>query len=264
MSITLIEYDNTPYIEFRVWITLSNGIRGKQINIDDIETNYIITPDCKVYNIKTEYLLKAFISNRGYYSINIQLGSRGNYKTRRLHRLYAMAYISNPENKAVINHIDGNKLNLDPSNLEWASYSENNIHAYITGLKMPTKHEPETCNLTTHTRYEVELVCDLLQSGLSPKKISKEYNLGYDFIQKIRRGITWTEISSKYEFPDIQRYSSIFSPDEMMRMNYYFSLGYSVRQVIDSMGYEYNEHIRGNVKYQKQRYLKSNTSCGPG
>ena len=34
MSIELVEYDNTPFIEYRIWIMLSNGICGKQIIID--------------------------------------------------------------------------------------------------------------------------------------------------------------------------------------------------------------------------------------
>ena len=254
MSVELVEYDNTPFIVYRIWVMLSNGICGKQIIIDDIVTNYIITPNCDIYNIKTEYLLKPFINKDGYYSINIQLGNRGNYKTRRLHRLFALAYIPNPENKPVINHIDGNKINLDPSNLEWTTYSENNLHAFATGLKLPTKQDPETCNLTTHTVDEVRFVCDLLQRGVSPKRISKDYKFGYDFVQKIRRGITWTNISKDYDFPDIKRYSEVFTPDEMKKMNHYFSLGYSVREVIEAMNFEFNEHIRGNVKHQKKRY----------
>lgn len=37
-----------------------------------------------------------------------------------------------------MNHEDGNKLNNDLNNLEWATYSENNFHAYDKGLKSVT------------------------------------------------------------------------------------------------------------------------------
>lgn len=46
-----------------------------------------------------------------------------------IHRIVASTFIPNPENKRTVNHIDGDKTNNAVSNLEWASYSENNIHA---------------------------------------------------------------------------------------------------------------------------------------
>lgn len=255
MPIELTTIDPTEFIIFKTWIMLTNGIIGKQIIVENINTNYIITPDAMVFNITTEYQLKPFISNTGYYSINIQLGKYGYYKTRRLHQLLGLAYIPNPENKPVINHIDANKLNLLLSNLEWATIAENNAHARRLGLV--TSPKPlcgENSNLTTHTADEVRFICEKLQAGYSPKKLSREYNFGYDFIQKIRRGIAWRDISKDYDFPNIRRYSEIFTPFEMKQMDEYFAKGYKVREVIDLMGYEYNEHIRGNVKHQKERF----------
>lgn len=55
----------------------------------------------------------------------------------RLHRLIAQAFIPNPENKRCVNHKDGNKLNNHIDNLEWMTSSENNQHAYDTGLRRP-------------------------------------------------------------------------------------------------------------------------------
>lgn len=46
-------------------------------------------------------------------------------KNYKLHRLIAIHYIPNPENKPFINHIDGNKLNNNISNLEWCTPIEN-------------------------------------------------------------------------------------------------------------------------------------------
>ena len=51
-----------------------------------------------------------------------------------IHRLVAMVFIPNPEGKRIVNHIDGITTNAKLSNLEWATDSENVIHAYRTDL----------------------------------------------------------------------------------------------------------------------------------
>lgn len=70
-----------------------------------------------------------------YYS----LCKKGNRKKMKAHRLVAIAFIDNPENKKEVNHIDGNKQNNHVSNLQWCTQSENTLHAYKTGLMKPKK-----------------------------------------------------------------------------------------------------------------------------
>lgn len=47
-------------------------------------------------------------------------------------------FVEKKPNCNVVNHIDGNKLNNDYRNLEWVTSSENNAHAFRSGLKKPT------------------------------------------------------------------------------------------------------------------------------
>lgn len=63
-------------------------------------------------------------------------------KRYQAHRLVAITFIPNPDNKLCINHIDGNKSNNNVLNLEWCTYSENTIHAIKTGLYDTSKHHP--------------------------------------------------------------------------------------------------------------------------
>ena len=67
--------------------------------------------------------------------LTVNLYDHGKRKTVDVHRLVAMAFIENVENKKCVNHIDGNKTNNYVKNLEWCTYSENLIHAYKTGLR---------------------------------------------------------------------------------------------------------------------------------
>jgi hypothetical protein len=59
-----------------------------------------------------------------------------------LHTALARAFIKVPEkylslaaDEVIINHIDGDKHNHHLDNLEWCTYSDNSLHAYVTGLR---------------------------------------------------------------------------------------------------------------------------------
>lgn len=106
----------------------------KEIILNNISTNYFITTDGKCFNNFTKKYLKGQIGKNGYLSYNLTLPN-GKKKRVYAHRLVALTYIDNPKNKKEVNHIDGNKLNNNIDNLEWASAQENQAHAIALELR---------------------------------------------------------------------------------------------------------------------------------
>lgn len=72
--------------------------------------------------------------NSIYSDERVELWKNGQHKTYLVHRLVASAFVPNPLNKPCVNHKDGNPLNNRPTNLEWCTYSENQIHAFKNRL----------------------------------------------------------------------------------------------------------------------------------
>lgn len=88
--------------------------------------SYLINSKGNVYSTRTaEFLIPSEFHKYLYVNCN------GRYIL--LHRLVAKTFISNPEKLPEVNHIDGNKLNVDASNLEWCTRAFNMKHAYQHG-----------------------------------------------------------------------------------------------------------------------------------
>lgn len=89
-------------------------------------TRTITRSDGKVY-VKQGKQLKSFVTNRGYEYVMLNDRNRKQH-LKTVHRLVAQAFVDNPDNLAVVNHKDENKLNNAASNLEWCTHAYNNVY----------------------------------------------------------------------------------------------------------------------------------------
>lgn len=101
-----------------------------------------IVPDSKTgtKRIKGRTMKRAENKNKsrdgdGYYVVNLR--KLHTSRVVQVHKLVAEAFLPNDFNLPTINHKDGDKHNNSVSNLEWATYSGNNLHALSHGLRHP-------------------------------------------------------------------------------------------------------------------------------
>lgn len=95
-------------------------------------SKYIVSDTGVVKNETTGHIFKNRLLSNGYYHVSLRDDS-GVPKHCIVHRLVAKAFIPNPENKAQVNHKNGNKLDNRVENLEWMTEKENTRH-YLTVL----------------------------------------------------------------------------------------------------------------------------------
>jgi hypothetical protein len=159
------KYNETnTYIDNEIWNEIPFQIIGKY--------NYFVSNLGRFKNNKNE-IKTNYIPSTGYIRIRIS------NKKYLLHRLVALTFLENPENKEFVNHKDGNKINNLLDNLEWATCLENNLHKISNGLSNCTKKI---------IQYDIDMT--KLNEFKSIVECSKRVNISKNTIGNICRGKT--------------------------------------------------------------------------
>lgn len=105
-----------------------------------------------------------------------------------VNRVIALAFLPNPLGLPQVNHLDGNKQNNAVSNLEWASASMNEKHAFATGLKSSRGSANANAKLNS------QVVQAIRDSQESSSILAARYNVKEKTIKDVRERKTWSHI----------------------------------------------------------------------
>ena len=165
-------------------------------DVEGYEGLYKISNKGRVKSLRWngERILKATKNNYMCLTLTID----GKQKHHNVHVLVERAFIPNPENKSCVNHIDGNKQNNCVENLEWATYSENILHAYRTGLKDPMQNSKkgEKNGAAKFTDEQARFIREIYihrDRNFGSTALAKKFGVSRNTIEKIVNGVTYTE-----------------------------------------------------------------------
>lgn len=134
-------------------------------------------------------LLKQAYDGCGY--PRVRLYNNGN-KAYSIHRLVAMAFIPNHQNKQEVNHKDGNKQNNIVENLEWCTHAENIRHSFNVNLR---NHKGENNTASKATEKQVLKIREMYQNGdYKQSQLANIYGFSTSIISRIISRKTWKHV----------------------------------------------------------------------
>lgn len=145
--------------------------------------HYYVSSKGRIYNSKTKNILKCSPQKSGYPYVG--LSNKENKKITTAHRLVALAFIENPENKKTVNHKNGVKEDNSVDNLEWMTDAENLAHARETGLFVQRENylQEENKWVLEH----LDEIRKMFLEGYTPPAIAHEIGTTYNIIRNIKK-----------------------------------------------------------------------------
>ena len=175
--------------------------------IEGFDGRYLIDRDGNIlsmYRYTNQYkvmfdepkLLHPMVNSKGYKWVALYKGSRKQYHYL-VHRLVALTFLNNPENKRCVCHKDNNKLNCNVNNLYWGTDQENITQAIEDGI------------ITSYPIAKLDMDGNILDVYSSQNQAGKRNNINrkhiYNCVNNKKRktayGYKWKKITrEEYEY----------------------------------------------------------------
>jgi len=156
--------------------------------------DYFATDAGQILSVRRgkQILMRPDKTRLGYLRVGV---SNDGGRTRVLvHRLVAMAWLVKPDWATEINHIDSDKENNRPENLEWSTRSKNVKHAFDCGaMKAKRGAENAAAKLTEADVIEIKLALQNHYSGME-RDLGEKYGVTSVAIGHIKKGKNWAHV----------------------------------------------------------------------
>lgn len=146
--------------------------------------NYLIDIMGNVYSLKSERYLTKQKNKNGY--LYTFVSNENGKKLIPIHRLVLQTFSNNYTNLPIVNHINSNKEDNRLENLEWVSYSDNNLHMVKNNRNKNYKGEKNPMSKLTKQE-----VIKIYKSTEKSKILAEKYNINIRQINRIKRKERW-------------------------------------------------------------------------
>ena len=230
-------------------IKITYDIIYSRLYLDGDKTKYAVSSDGKVINLKTGYIMKPFINHKGYHVVHLSHNKKS--YTIPIHRLVALEFIPNPDNKPQVNHIDGVKSNNSVQNLEWCTCKENIHHAEEHNLRHynhGSKH-----HMSKYTDEQIHLVCKLLEeNNITQRDIWLKTGVSTNMIRKIRTHSNWTHISKLYNIDNFNK-NGLYPDDFKNKISLLILSGKTNNEIRNIMNLPNNKTTKSFLYYMRTK-----------
>lgn len=248
--------DPTPH---EAWTALNwNGL---------IVRRYSISSKGRIYDHDNRCFVRYSVDKDGYYmaSITIEENDIG-YKKIRVHRFELLSFEYNPMYyRLQVNHKDGNKQNLELSNLEWVTPIYNTRHGWENGLN---NNIGINNGSGKYSDTDIHKICKLIDQGYTNAEIctafgytDKKERIRFNgTVSSVRYGKTHRNISVNYNFMKDANVKNMYSLDFANLVCQFLSdatRDYSYKEIMDYLQIPNNE--RKNFKIFIDDLLRGRT-----
>ena len=179
----------------------------KYIDLPEIKKKYYQISTWGRIKNKDGKFLSYYKDKDGYLKCTLSCEDSKKKKHYFVHRLVAIHFIPNPNNKPQVNHLNPkHKDKLYVEYLEWATPEENIKHSLKHHLQCTLSCSAH--GMATLSNNDVHLICQLMEKGYSNKEIIAYFHITDKSKKEKFRGVlkhirsrhTWIPISRNYNF----------------------------------------------------------------